>query len=146
MPKPDGTLVIIGGKNDQGKSSVIESIQMLIGGVNNKRIPEPVRSGTRRAEIVAELDTGLTVRRTITAAGGGSLTISDASGKLTSPQAILDSLYGSLSFDPLAFSRMDAPKQMKTLCELAGLSKTCETPRPVWKMRKPVSIERTPRR
>ncbi len=121
VPDPDGNLVIIGGKNEQGKSSVIDSIQMVLGGVDNKRIPEPVRTGSRRAEIVAEFDTGLTVRRTITPTGGGGFKVTDASGKLDSPQAILDSLYGSLSFDPLAFSRMDAPKQSETLRELLGL-------------------------
>lgn len=95
-PDPDGNLIVIGGRNEQGKTSVLDSIEMAFGGVNKKKTPRPVRSGAKKAEIVAELD-GLTVRRTITSSGGGSLTVSDDSGKLGSPQAILDSLLSSLT-------------------------------------------------
>ena len=68
---PDGSLVVIGGKNGAGKSSTLDSIAMALGGKD--LVPEkPLRDGAEKGHV--EVDLGdLIVRRTFTAAGGGSL-------------------------------------------------------------------------
>lgn len=53
--KPNGNLVIIGGKNAAGKSSVLDSIGYALGGKDE--IPEvPIHKGAEKAKIVLELD------------------------------------------------------------------------------------------
>ena len=50
------------------------------------------------------------------------LTVENADGaRFPSPQKMLDSLLGSLTFDPLAFSRADDKKQVDMLSKLCGL-------------------------
>jgi len=118
---PEGNLVVVGGKNGQGKSSVLDSIMYALGGADI--LPtKPVRRGEDTAKV--ELDLGdIVVKRTFTASGGGSLTVTDKDqNKMRSPQAILDALVGKISFDPLAFARSSQDDQSETLQALLGLS------------------------
>jgi len=120
--KPDGNMIVIGGKNGAGKSSVLDSIQWALGGEPDAKMP--VRKGEDHAKIVADLG-DLVVTRTITATGGGSLIVRNADGvKQDSPQSILDKLVGRLTFDPLEFSRHKPAKQAETLRALVGLDFT----------------------
>lgn len=121
--KPDGNLVVVGGKNGAGKTSVLDSIMYCLAG--GKTLPAmPVRKGQQKAEV--KLDLGdLIVKRTFTPSGGGALTVTNKEGlKHPSPQAILDGLVGRLSFDPLEFSRQKADRQAETLRQLVGLDFT----------------------
>lgn len=119
--EPDGALVQITGKNGAGKSSVIDSISMAFGGAS-AACERPVREGEEKANIVCELDEDLIVRRTFTADGRTSLSVTSKDGlKYPSPQAVLDKLVGRLTFDPLEFSRMEPRKQVETLRNLVGL-------------------------
>lgn len=120
---PKGDTIIIGGKNEQGKSSVLESILLALGGRKSK-IKEPLKKGKDKGKVVLELDgTGLIVTRTFTKAGGGTLTVTSKDGaKFQSPQAMLDKISGALTFDPLAWVGMDEAKQLKVLKELTGVS------------------------
>lgn len=121
--RPDGSLVVIKGKNGAGKSSVLDAIWMALGGKN--AIPsEPVRTGNKKASIRLEL-TELIVTRTLTPDGGGTLKVEGRDGtKFSSPQAMLDKLVANLSFDPLEFSRMKPKAQAATLSALVGLDFT----------------------
>lgn len=119
--EPDGSAVIIGGKNMAGKSSALDAIKAAIGG--KKHCPEePIRRGAKKAEIILDTET-LTVRRTFTKKGSQiEVTAkegSDYDGK--APQTMLDDLIGGLSFDPLEFSRMKPPEQAEIVRKLAGL-------------------------
>ncbi len=122
MIEPDGSLVVIGGKNNQGKTSVLDSIEYALAGTSS--IPsEPIRRGEKKARVVVEMD-GIIVTRTFNSSGS-KLVVSDKQGfTKTSPQQLLDSLTGKLSFDPLAFSRMKPPEQLKIVKELAGIDFT----------------------
>lgn len=117
---PDGAVVTVGGPNDAGKSSVLDSIAMALGGAD--LIPGmPVRTGEKRAKVVVDLG-DLVVTRTMTAAGGGGLEVASKNGAVfKSPQALLDKLLGALTFDPLAFERQPAKAQGATLAALVGL-------------------------
>jgi len=117
---PDGNLVVIGGKNGQGKSSVLDSIMYALAGGDS--LPsKPVRKGEDKAKV--ELDLGdMLVKRTFTAAGGTSLVVTNKDGvKYPTPQAMLDGLTGRLSFDPLEFAQQNPDKQSETLQALVGL-------------------------
>lgn len=122
---PDGNLVVIAGENGNGKSSVLDSIMYALGGAETFA-KKPVREGQQKAKIVLDLG-DLIVTRTISANGNTSLSITNKDGlRYGSPQAILDKLVGSLSFDPLAFSRLDTKEQAKTLRTLANLDFSAE--------------------
>ncbi len=117
---PQGHMVTIGGKNAQGKSSVLDSIAYALGG-KRAVCDRPIREGQDRARVICELD-DLVVTRSFTRAGGGTLTVSNKDGaRFTSPQKILDSLTGKLTFDPLEFCRMEPRDQLETLKGLVGL-------------------------
>jgi hypothetical protein len=117
---PSGDVVIIGGRNGQGKSSILDSITMAMGG-KEAICAKPVRDGESRASTTIDLGE-LVVTRTYTEAGGGTLTVKNRDGaKFSSPQAILDKLTGALTFDPLEFSRLKPAKQLETLRELVGV-------------------------
>ncbi|MCR4294647.1 MAG: AAA family ATPase, partial [Elusimicrobia bacterium] len=117
---PDGSMVVIGGENGAGKTSVLDSIWYALGGKG--ALPgQPVRKGEKRAKVTLDLGEMIVVR-TITPDGGGSLKVTSKEGAtFPSPQTMLDKLVGILSFDPLAFARLPAKEQAETLRKLAGL-------------------------
>lgn len=120
---PDGNVVVIGGKNGQGKTSVLDSIMYALGG-KDVICEKPLRDGEEKGMIRVELD-DLIVIRTFTAAGGGTLTVTNSDGaRYSSPQAMLDKLVGSLTFDPLGFTRMAPKQQLETLRALVGIDFT----------------------
>jgi DNA repair exonuclease SbcCD ATPase subunit len=113
--------MILGGKNGQGKTSVLDSIEYALGGKPD--VTQPIRQGEDKARVVVETE-DLVVTRVFTA-GGSRLEVQGKAGELRhvikSPQALLDKLVGKLAFDPLAFSRMDAKAQVETLKSLVGV-------------------------
>lgn len=121
---PTGHLVVVGGNNAQGKSSVLDAIAMALGG--SDEIPSmPVRRGEKRASVVLDLG-DIVVKRTFTAQEGGTATSSlvvESKDKMRAqaPQTLLEKLTGKVTFDPLAFVSMDATKQAATLKRLVGL-------------------------
>ncbi len=120
---PTGDTVVLAGENEQGKSSVLDAIEMALGGKDH--IPSrPVREGAKAGKV--RLDLGdYVVTRTFTPGGGGSLTVTNRDGaKYPSPQGILDGLVGRLSFDPLDFARMKPAEQATTLRALAKVDTT----------------------
>lgn len=118
---PAGQSIEIAGKNGQGKSSVLDSIFYALGGKSGV-CERPIRDGESAAAVRVELDDYI-VTRTFTASGGGSLKITARDEtKITSPQALLDNLVGTLTFDPLSFAKMDS--RASVLRKLVGLDFT----------------------
>lgn len=119
---PDGNVVKISGRNAQGKTSTLDSIWWALGG--EKAIQgQPIRQGADKGRINVDLG-DIVVERRFTQKGS-TLTVSNADGaKFSSPQKMLDELVGRLTFDPLAFMRMDPKKQAETLRDLCGLDFT----------------------
>ena len=118
---PDGSLQVIGGRNAQGKSSVLDAIWLTLGGGTAAReTTRPIRDGEDRAEVTLDLG-DMTVTRSWTKTGT-KLTIKSADGAIySSPQKRLDSLVGQLAFDPLAFVRLPAREQRDALLRLVDL-------------------------
>lgn len=136
----DGQAVtVIGGWNEQGKSSFLDGIAMTLGG---KALfpPDPIRGGEEEAEISIKLDGGTaslpwpcTVTRTVERKEGGTYTsklkiISDDEYKDDSgaPQSKLDDVLGKLrmGFDPLQFVNEKPARQADILRDLVGLDFT----------------------
>jgi DNA repair exonuclease SbcCD ATPase subunit len=118
---PAGNVVQITGANGSGKSSVLDCMWMALAG--KSAVPtQPVRQGEESARI--RLDLGdIIVTRKFDADGTTSLSVTTAEGaKFSSPQAMLDGYLGTLTFDPLAFSRMKPREQRDELARMAGLT------------------------
>ncbi len=121
---PDGSLVVIGGNNAQGKSSVLDSIFYALAGV--KAIPaKALRDGEDTGQITVELDSGLKVTRKLSKNGKTTLKVENAEGAVyKSPQTILDKMCGQIGFDPLKFTMLSEKEQATTLRELLGIDFT----------------------
>jgi len=116
---PNGDVVTISGKNGAGKTSVLDSIWWALSGTTHIQA-QPIRKGETKARI--RLDMGeIIVERKFTESGS-TLVVENAEGaRFPSPQKMLDAMIGELSFDPLAFSRMDARKQFDELRRVSKL-------------------------
>lgn len=116
---PNGNTVIIGGENAQGKSSVLDSILLAIGGRAAKH-KQPLKNGKKSGAVVCETDDFIVTRSFSKL--GSTLKVQGKDGKtFSSPQKMLDKLTSSLTFDPLAWSRMGDAEQVDTLKKLVGL-------------------------
>ena len=117
---PAGNVVEIRGRNAQGKSSCLDAIAMALGG-KSVAPPKVIRDGEEEAHVVLDLD-DLVVTRRWTSNDKSYLDVRTKDGaKVASPQAALDKLVGSLSFDPLAFLRYEPKKQLELLRTLTGV-------------------------
>ena len=119
---PDGNVVVLEGRNEQGKSSVMDSIWFALGGKDAlKGTDMPIREGEEKARV--KLDLGeLLVERTWTGSNT-YLKVTDPTGKakFSSPQSMLDNLVGNLAFDPLAFSHLPEGKQKQELLKIVNI-------------------------
>lgn len=122
---PEGNVVTIGGKNGQGKTSVLDAIWVALVG-RGVAPPKPIRNGEEKATI--RLDLGeIIVTRTFTDKGTEKFTdtlkvVDEAGRSYPSPQRMLDDLLGEIGFDPFAFVQMKPDKQAETLLQMVPLS------------------------
>jgi DNA repair exonuclease SbcCD ATPase subunit len=117
--------VILGGRNAQGKSSVLDSITAAFAGKD--AAPDvPVRTGQKRAVITIETQ-DLVITRKFGASGTTSLEVTNKDGQVyKSPQQVLDGLFSKVAFDPLEFVRDGETtegrrRQVAKLRELVGI-------------------------
>lgn len=98
-------------------SSVLDAISAALSGAGACPA-DPIRHGEQSAQI--RLDLGEVVVTRKFTAGGSTLTLTNAEGaKFGSPQKMLDSLLGALTFDPLEFTRMKPREQFDQLRAVA---------------------------
>lgn len=121
--EPGGGMITLGGKNAQGKSTVMNAILLTLAGKGAaKDLTKLIRDGASKAEVRIVTSNGLEVRRTWTQNGGSQLVVRDETGKRSSPQELLNKLFGSLTFDPLKFSNLGTKDQVDQLLEVAPLT------------------------
>ncbi len=125
--RPNGNLVLICGRNGQGKSSVLDAMWAALQGAKAAReVDKPIRDGQSKAIVRLEIsdETGRVkylVTRRWTKNDGGTLTVEAPDrAKYGTPQALLDATMGAISFDPAAFLRQDAKAQLSTLIAALG--------------------------
>lgn len=127
---PNGTSTFIGGKNRQGKTTLLDCICYALGG--KKLCPaKPIKNGEDFGEIRLSLDGDealpqCTVIRRFFRKGEddyeSNLEILDTEGNPSpEPQTILNGLLRRSSFDPVAFMRLPPLEQANMLKELVGL-------------------------
>lgn len=127
-------VTIVGGMNEQGKSSFVDSVAMAIGGP--RLFPDkPLRNGEERGCIEIKLDgesdllpgpctiTRYLERRDDDREYTQSLEIKAEDGELApTPQTILnDMLVKGVGFDPLAFSKADPVEQVGIALDVLGI-------------------------
>jgi ABC-type branched-subunit amino acid transport system ATPase component len=120
---PKDNIVIISGKNGQGKTSVLDSIWYALEGKTSlKDTPMPIRKGEKKAEVTLTLDDFI-VTRNWTGNDKSYLKVTNKEGlSYGSPQELLDSFIGKLAFDPLEFAQMKENEQRELLLEVTGLN------------------------
>lgn len=128
-------LIMISGKNAAGKTSILDSLMAALCG--GRAAPErPIREGCSSALVSLTLADSLGDRYDVSAAWqdkDGKTTrylnvleiVGDnvSKSKVGSPQSVLDTWVGSLSFDPLAFSKeTNSKRRLAMLIDAAGIS------------------------
>jgi len=120
--KPEGALIVIGGENGQGKSSILESFMATIGG-KGQQCNLPVRDGEVKAEMAWTFD-DLKAALIIKKNGERKLTLTNEQGVISQAQTYLDRLYNKQLFNPLKFLEETPKKQLETLKQLVGIDFT----------------------
>lgn len=115
-PKDD--IVIISGCNENGKTSVIDSIWLALAHKGaSKDNPSPIHAGEKSGLITVDLGNYIVTRK-FTASGTTLEVRTPDNSKITSPQKLLDGLVGELSFDPWEFARKNNKDQCQMLADL----------------------------
>lgn len=125
--KPEDNTVIISGKNGAGKSSVLDSIWFALTGKDSlKGTSKPIREGEDHAMAMVDIGDYI-VTRNWTSNDTTYLKVENKDGaKYSSPQQMLDSFIGELSFDPLKFANVEKKQQKDILLRLLGVTADVE--------------------
>ena len=115
-------LTIIGGKNGQGKTTILDSIAWAIGG--GKRKPsDPHRRGSMSDPFVSmTFSNGITVERK---GKNSSLTVTDPTGQKAG-QALLDALVSEFALDLPKFMAASRKDKARTLLDILGIGTQLE--------------------
>lgn len=133
-------IVDIGGKNEAGKSTVLDTISYCLGG-KGEVDAVPIRKGKKKARAAIELGEPNNLKYRVTRvftpkSKGGHVEVTSADGAVyKTPQTLLDGFISDLTFSPLDFmtSKDQAGMILKVsqipfvadeLCKLAGLQST----------------------
>lgn len=122
---PKGELVVIGGNNANGKSSLIRGLEMAIEGaaaMPAETLRRGAASGFSKVTLAGpDGAPRFHVERRVTPRGT-TLVVTDAEGdKLGSPQGLLDGFISAIGFDPLEFARLAGDDPKKAADVLRGL-------------------------
>lgn len=117
-----GNLIIVSGKNGQGKTSVLNAIAMALGGGNvGKETVLPIRAGQSKADVMIDFG-DFTVTKTWETDKKPKLVVMSKDGMAPgNPQTFLNERIGALSFDPFAFARKPAKDQLADLLDVVPL-------------------------
>jgi DNA repair exonuclease SbcCD ATPase subunit len=115
-PRETG-LTILGGRNKQGKTSVLDAIMWALGGASYKPSQTKRVGSAAEARVQIELDNGLVVSRD---GKNGTLKVVDPSGQKAG-QALLDDLVGKFALDLPKFMRASSKEKAEFLLGLIGV-------------------------
>lgn len=110
-------LTVIGGRNNQGKTSVLDAIAWALGG-NRLKPSNAHRDGSvMDPEIKIQLSNGLVVERK---GKNSELKITDPTGKKAG-QSILDSLIGEMALNIPKFMDLNSKDKARRMLQIAGV-------------------------
>lgn len=110
-------LTVVGGKNNQGKTSVLDAIAWALGGAKYKP-SQPQREGSLvEPQLHIELSNGIVVERL---GKNGSLKVIDPSGQKGN-QSLLDSFVSQFALDLPKFMEADKNTKAKILLQIIGV-------------------------
>lgn len=124
----DKSLVILSGKNRQGKSSVLDAIHSALAGKQywKKQIDEPIKKGEDEAHVVISTDK-FEIHRYWKRNGKDYIKIKDKDGiPQGAEETLLSRFYNEYSRDPHRMSQMDAKDQTEFLFDLLGMTDQLE--------------------
>jgi DNA repair exonuclease SbcCD ATPase subunit len=112
---PTGDVIVISGKNEQGKTSTLDAIWLALQyRAASRNNPDPLRNGEKKGTVELDLGDYLVTRKFTPS--GTTLEIKTPDGsKISSPQKLLDGMIGDMSFDPWVFSRKSVKEQRDML-------------------------------
>jgi len=118
---PNKNIVEITGKNEAGKSTVLDSIIYALCGKSEIDV-EPLKQGENRGEIRLDLGKYI-VTRTFLESGNTNIKVelSEEEAEVKKPQSALDKLYVDITFDPFKFINADKKEQREMLLKLINL-------------------------
>ena len=122
--RPNGKgVVMLTGKNGQGKTSVLDSIWFALKG--QKALPtrkqSVIRNGAEEMKVMLNLGE-YTITRTLGRSGNPpTLALTSDGKRVTEPQQVLDDLFSALTFDPLEFIHMTPKDQVAELRKTAKI-------------------------
>jgi hypothetical protein len=119
---PKTNVITIGGKNDNGKSSLLDSILYACAGAS-ATCEQPIRKGANEGEVILDLG-DLVVTKTFKTNSSPKLKVEMKGVAVGSPQTILDQLISRVALEPLAWLTLKADKQLELLRKLVGLDFT----------------------
>lgn len=117
-------LMVIGGDNEAGKTSTIDSIWFALGG-KPKDVKVPIHQGAKEGKVTLDLGDLIVTRRfrfnnkqevvsdlKVTRPDGASY---------SSPQEVLDKMVTKIAFDPFKFTELEPKKQIEGFCRALGI-------------------------
>jgi len=111
-----GKITLISGKNESGKTSILEGIEKEL--YNRNRRVDFVRKGEKEATLYAELDDGTKIDKTVKPDGDTRSKVIKEGVMLPKPESVLKSLVGEYAFNPIDFLSKTDKEQTEILLSL----------------------------
>jgi predicted ATP-dependent endonuclease of OLD family len=121
--KPSGLTEIIG-KNNQGKSTVIDAIEILFEGFKQST-DDIISHGEEKAVIIGDLEE-FTIKRVITEKTNRLEILTKAGFKPSKPQDFLNTLINKLTFRPQVFLDKKPEEKLKSVMDILKIDFTTE--------------------
>lgn len=110
-------LTVVGGKNNQGKTSVLDAIAWALGGAKYKPSQAQREGSLVEPQLHIELSNGMVVERL---GKNGTLKVTDPSGQKGN-QSLLDSFISQFALDLPKFMEADKSAKAKILLQIIGV-------------------------
>jgi len=113
-----GEPVILTGDNAQGKSSVLDALELAL---TNRGLEDPIKHGRASGKVTVTMSDGHVIERKLTRSGDTLVVTGPDGVRMPKAQTFLNSLIGNYAFDPLAFTHLKPKEQVEALKIAAGL-------------------------
>ena len=123
--KADGSLMVISGKNGQGKTSILRAFEWLLGG--KKAEPEDlIHHGADRARVALQINDEFLIEKIQKKGKPTQFKVTSPDGEklYKTPMKLLSAFRNVIGFDPLEFLRMKPKERNEIFRKILGLDFT----------------------